>query len=763
MTFTLSPNDWAERDVEGRVLLLHHPASPYTLQQASLTGPTATATDLADAYVEAVAPLYGLDAGGLDSDDPNLRRETPKSVLNSTVVAYQQTVRGYPIWRAALEVRLVEDPPRVVDSSSTLHLDVELDPPYDEAATFPDDEATVATVLGIDPATDPEFRVNSARTLVYRYDPGQRLDPEARETGGLRPGGPPVLPLAATPDDIAPGRHYVVREVLFDHAVEDWGLLHWRAFIEPRTRAVLYLRAFVASQHACVFPTDPVSMSGKPMDGGSPAADLDALRVHVPLPGLAAPDGGRQALRGEFVRLAETDDPVVAAPTTTAPFDFCYSAVTDDFAAASAYYNYDRLYRLVQGMGIPVADYFQDTTFPVPVDHQGWGDDVQASAEGNSTGTGMGRYRTGRARSDFPMGIAADWRIALHEFCHALLWDHVNSPNFGFCHSAGDSLAVILNDPDSTAPDRYTTFPFIPQARRRHDRDVSDGWAWGGTQDDTGYHSEQILSTLLFRVYRATGGDDPDVTVRRFAARYLAFLIVRAIGTLSTTTDRPEVLAAALMTADHATVDFEGHVGRAWHKVIRWSFEQQGLFQPPGTPTPYKQPGAPPPVDVYIDDGRGGGYLPYLPHFADSPGVWNRWAADGGTQHQQPIHGRTNHLYVQVGNRGTAEAADVRVSVYQGDPLGGLVWPTGWHVAAAPQTVAPIPSKGSAVAGPFAWDPGVYPGEAVLASVSALGDQSNAEIVRSIPYRRLVPFDNNLAQRTMTGPPSGAIWLSAAG
>jgi hypothetical protein len=71
----------------------------------------------------------------------------------------------------------------------------------------------------------------------------------------------------------------------------------------------------------------------------------------------------------------------------------------------------------------------------------------------------------------------------LHEFCHELLWENVGSPNFGFAHSAGDSLAAILLDPGSLAPDRFLTFPFISILNaRRHDRDVTAGWAWGGYQ-----------------------------------------------------------------------------------------------------------------------------------------------------------------------------------------------------------------------------------------------------------------------------------------
>jgi hypothetical protein len=766
MAFELSADVEVHRDENRRVRILRHPRDPFTPERARLTDPSPR--ELADQYVREAAHLYGIDEDQLAGlteeplDEPaaegtQLRRPQVKPAQNVIVVSYPQTYLGLPVWQCALDVRMYGEPLRVVSSASTLDLDVQAEPPPpDTLRRFTgDDRLELAGALGVDDDAAQRLVINGTRLLVFRYLPSQRLDPAVvQEPGGqLLRGSLPVLPLPPIPTGIEPGRHYVVREVLFTLGLPNWGDLHWRAFIEPAAGAVLYLRAFLANVTACVFVTDPITATGNAVNACSPAADLDPLRTTVTLQGLDAPDAaGNQALAGEFVVLTDTDPLTIAPPTTTAPFDFCYSAVTDDFTAASAYHHYDAAYRTLQDMGFVIAGYFNGTTFPVPVDHQGVGNQVNAFAIGNATGTGMEKFINGFAQAGCPVGIATDVRLIWHEFGHALLYDHVASPNFGWCHSAGDTLGVINCDPGSLAPDRFLTFPWIPLINRRHDRDVALGWAWGGVLDDTQYNSEQILSTLLFRVYRTTGGDDADINIQRFAGRYLTYLIVQAIGTLTVTTTNPAVFETAMEDADDSTPDFEGHPGGAWHKVIRWSFEQQGLFQPPGAPTPVSQPGAPPAVDVYIDDGRSGGYMPYLPNFTATADIWNRRIADGGTIHEEPELGRDNHVYVRIHNRGTQDANGVTVSVFQGDPGGGLVWPAGYQAVTTPQlpVAGPIAPGGQTVVGPFTWTPLVEGHEAVLASVSAPGDLSNADTVNGpIPDWRLVPLDNNLARRDM--------------
>lgn len=505
--------------------------------------------------------------------------------------------------------------------------------------------------------------------------------------------------------------------------------------------------------------------------GSGPAAQLNLLRTTVPLEGLVA--GTPQQLSGAFVRIVEREAPVAVPPTAAnPPASFAFDANGREFAAVNAYHHCDKLFRLMQGMGFNLASYFDGTTFPVPVDACAFDDEINARAPGNATGTGSGGFLFGLAGSPFPaVSIAADWRVVLHEFGHTILWDSVHSPNFGFAHSAGDSLAAILSDPDSSLRTdpvrRFETFPWI-LPDRNHGRDVATGWGWGGANDVGGYSSEQILSTTMFRIYRSLGGDSAEASRRQMAARQTAYLIFRAIGSLAsnpvTPTPNPGVFVTALRNADIGTTNFEGYRGGTFHKVIRWAFEKQGLFQPPGASAPVTTPGAPPAVDVYVDDGRHGEYGHKAVHWENTE-IWNRLTATPGagpSAHQTPVVGQVNHAYVRVRNRGTRTATNVVVRGYSANPGAGLSWPNHWTPMDTAQVAVPagIPSGGSVVVGPFAWRPQVVGHECMFMEVSAAGDLSNIDPATSFPAAsgptpewRLVPFDNNLAQRNVAPVP----------
>lgn len=778
MPIELTPDVKVRHDAKGRVRQLSHPQQQYHPAAVDLlaegVATPLTPRALAEQYLRDAAPVFGFapeETANFAAESVvspteagvELRFKEEKSVGSGVTVAYDQTVYGLPIWDAGVLVRIASKQMGVTGSHNAAHYDVQPVRPGPTAVYLPHrmDTDKVRGVLGLGPA-DPEPTINGTRALIYRYRAEERFDPQLEAhrnpdastgLGGLEAAPFPSLPLPPVPPSIEDGRHYVVTELLFSYPFPEWGPLNWRAFVEPESGAVLYLRALVSCARGWVFQTDPVSSSGQLLSAGAPVSDLDEIRDIVPLLGLHIPGSGPQELHGEYVRLENLEQPSQPMPSTVAPFDFEYSCDTGDFAACNAYYHCDGVFRLIEKLGIDINSYFNNTDFPVPVDPHARMGKVNAAAPGNAMGNGLGRLVFGVAKPGSNFGISADVRVVIHEFGHAVLWDHVDSPNFGFAHSPGDSLAAILHDPHSRAPDRFETFPFMKESAglsRRHDRQVAAGWAWGGVRDDQQYGSEEILSTTLFRVYRAAGGDSTDPAEKQFAAHYVCYLILKGVSLLSFTTTDPDVYVSALTEADSTTDLFHGHPGGAFGKVFRWSFQQQGLYQPDGATSPVTAPGAPPEVDVCIDDGRDGAYMPWLADFRGNPDIWNRTSADGQLDNQDPVIGVPNFAFVRVRNLGTEAATGVLVRGYQSRTGQAAVWPTDWKPLAPAVINVPgsIPPGAEVVVGPFPWTPQAT-GENLLFGVSAAGDRSNLETVTAGPIRnaRLVALDNNIAQR----------------
>jgi hypothetical protein len=414
-----------------------------------------------------------------------------------------------------------------------------------------------------------------------------------------------------------------------------------------------------------------------------------------------------------------------------------------------------------------------------------------------------------------PLGIGADARWFWHEIGHVLLTTSIGDLQFRFAHSPGDALAAIVSDPESELANypnwRGATFPwvFLP---RRHDRCVTLGWSWGGTlhyelsqvQDSAGprqkaYWTEQILSSSLFRLYKCIGGNtkdvappnNPDTHARRSASHYCVYLIMRAIQILGTSlvvpANNPDQFVSALIDADINTAsnspwhvvfppvfpvplpgqtDTFDRIGGCVHKVIRWAFEAQGLYTPPGTIT--NAPGSPPPVDIYIADRRptidvdlgidygAGSYNPvsleWDPNQIQSS-VPPLWQAD-----QAAISISNNgKISVVAGNRGTAIATNVTVSVWWHEWLTGASppnWDSANWTSCPPSSTAPVSinPRGQATFGPFAAVP-LASGKRyiLLARASCADDLANIDAATNLPCSQqptplvdLVANDNNL-------------------
>lgn len=754
--------------------------------------------------------------------DTEFRSSEEETLFDSTTEGFYQTHRNVPVWESGATVTVKHSPMRVVSAVNTSleGLDVDLpDAPVIDrwrnligqataeqaqrraAVPAQEERSQTATFVGelvagrafkrtSRRATDAEreatrtARLLSGRFFIYRYDPDERLPKPEKpaepppvlgltgepEEALQSPERVPSLPLPAVDRRIRAGNDYLVAELVFRYATPEWGDINWRALVELETNSILYLRALADEVNGLVFLHDPVSESGNAGNGPNQTnLVLNPFRDDVVLPNLNAPAGGQQALSGSRVALSDIE-PVspLNPPTMPSGTDFDFEVRTNEFAAVNAYYHVDRFFRLVEELGFPLSTYFGGTTFPVPTDHRGFSG-VGINAHCNGTGSGIDHLCYALAHlgdTTNPIGIALDWRVHLHELGgHGILHDHVGGPNFGFSHSAGDSMGVILADPESTAPDRFVLLPFVPAIARRHDRPVLT-WAWDGPNDVGGYSSEQILSTTLFRAYRSIGGDASGVGRRRFAARYMTYLILRTVGTLTPATNpaHARAFANSMIATDALNWVSEGVYGNAYGKVIRWAFEKQGLRFDAPFPAKFTvtTEGPPPAVDVYIDDGRGGEYS-YQPVHWNTTTIWNRKKADGGLTHQTPKLHKKNYAYVKIKNRGTQTANNVVVRGFHTKPAAGLLWPSDFEAFTTAQisvgTLGPNSSE-EKIVGPFEWQPNVnaYGHDCMLMVVTATSDPSNVDTFTPgevIPEWRLVPNDNNVGQRNVNLIPGG--------
>jgi hypothetical protein len=581
----------------------------------------------------------------------------------------------------------------------------------------------------------------------------------------------------------------------------------------------------------CAAVTEPLFYKNPPSrsrPNRKPAAFADDMRP-TELPGLApmVSKGGGSIVKLEdkdFGEIAVMESRLVTKDSkenTVQNAKRPKHARTNEFAAFSAYQHARELLHTMRRYGLAPQEYFKHARLPLVVRyragiHPGPGKDgkvVNAMVDydpprrnhRNTAKSGgkdplplqirfaLADIKRSASRHE-PLGVACDPRWSWHEYGHVLLAASTGALELAFAHSTGDALAAIVGDPslELDDPRRMTTFPWV-YLNRSHGRPVASGWGWCGSyhrQDRfqskspfrrKGYDSEQILSTSLFRLYRALGGDtasDPDM--RQAAADYTTYLIMRAIAWLGPVThvptETPDQLVSALIDADVGTVRMPQpamtlpelpllarRVGGCAHKVVRWAFEAQGLYATTEWPEIVDAPGRPPEVDVFIDDRRPdsdgahprGGYMPVPLDWraADAP-PWH--ATDDAVQ----VDGNSD-VRVTVRNRGSNPANDVVVDVWYAeqpnagdeapdwDAAGTTLWT---HLGTTPPQTVPAGDDGVTF-GPVAGLP-TDRRVLVLAAASCPGDPANTDPATELPCAAgptpiidLVAGDNNLGLR----------------
>lgn len=406
------------------------------------------------------------------------------------------------------------------------------------------------------------------------------------------------------------------------------------------------------------------------------------------------------------------------------------------------------------------------------------------------------KYGPARLKAQY-LSVASDPRWAWHEFGHVLSFASTGELEFPFAHSAGDALAAIASDPISrlaTAEDpeadiRHATYPWIEVPGRSHGRSALRGYGWCGCRNlprldfsasleryRHNYFGEQIMSSSLFRLYRSLGGDtrgavdqrnDKDEQIRLSASDYCIYLIMRGISLLGPDTlapaRTPDQFVSALIEADLGTGNWDiaeatwpfnrdpravSRCGGRVHKVIRWAFEQQGLYATDKPRETAEGPGQPPRVDVYIADRRPAGGTPGDGGYAPVPlrdGKLERWHA-----HHEWVWRQGERLNVRVANRGRQVAQGVRLWAWwlsAGSQSGTMQWELVAADVEAPDLGSEQPIDiqlelpADAQAKAELW---------VLVSADAMADTSNLGPGMPLPASwpelgELVAHDNNLA------------------
>jgi len=544
---------------------------------------------------------------------------------------------------------------------------------------------------------------------------------------------------------------------------------YWRILIDAKSGRVVNVvdLAQYATAPSSVFDPNPTVTTGDlTLSGSSALATLNGQRGPVTLQRLNAAVGGQLRLDGSHVNMEDFESPTYAEPTQpAATADFATTNWTDrHFLASMCYFHIDRFQDYIQTvLGMTNAG-----NFSIPVDPQGL------------NGADNSHYIPATKKIAFGEGGVpddADAFVILHEYGHALQ-DNQN-PGFsaysaGVSEGFGDFLAAVYYDDKHVNPATtrglmmaWDASPWgsagASWAGRRYDVAwLFDGSEWAGAN---GHIRGQLWAATTFEIFRKLGGDSQWYPAVRSAARDLMIrlhLMANAAVPASPTTTQ---MAQQIEAADDNLGGWR-YADGLHGKVIYDTFRRRHLTGYPDLA-----------VDVYVDDGRAGGYGSpsgsdlfsenlWDDNYWDTQDIWVRTspyaspaaqAAGGPADHVEPPTGSPAYLYVRVRNRGTGAAGSgpVTVKAFHCEPGLGLVWPDAWSPMDTPSlavaNILPGPANG-VVVGPFDWTPTEVGHECVLVIVESANDPAvtqNLAASAHVNHSDLVPFDNNIAQRNL--------------
>jgi zinc metalloprotease ZmpB len=704
-------------------------------------------------------------SAGLLAWPPTLSDLVDGSVLGvggGRSVRFSQEFKSVPVLVSEVVVNLHGDS-RVHSLYNQYHYDIP--PDLDPAAKVPP-LAARALVARLSNAF-PEREIGPPQLVIFRYEPVDRPMPfRPRRTNRAR-----LRFIRAVDAQLARarrrgqaperGRHYLAWQVTLRTKRP---LSAWLLLVDAALGSLLEVRDLLsyATGHGKIFDPNPIVSSGDlTLSSSTPARKLNALRSAVALERLDPADAqGRLHLDGAWVHMEDAVAPQFPEPTSKSG-TFIFSATSRKFLDVMAYYHIDALQQCIQtDLGLTgVAEY------SIVVDPQGenGADLSQGSGGGITFGEG---------------GVpdATDAMVIVHEYGHALQ-DSLN-PNSNFNDYASgetegfsDFLAAVYFDDKHkpvTPPTRGTMFSWncnpidFPGLARRYDlRAPYSAVEWS---QGSGYALAPLWSSATFELYRKLGGDAADSAVKR-AARDLSIRLhlmahANIPGAGATVTQAAQQFEAA----DTGLAPWR-YANGLHLKVIYDTFLRR---QVPGYTVK--------PVDVYVDDGRAGGYgaadgdddnfqnTLWRDNFVDTKDIWVRRSPYGAgavpnpADHQAPLSDQPAHVYVQVKNRGAAGSGQITVRVFRAAAGSPRLWPSDWTEIPSPTVQPPdVPGGGAVTAGPFTWTPAAGDEISLLAIVECAQDPAvtqNLAAAPGVPFADLVPFDNNIAMRDLSAVPS---------
>jgi zinc metalloprotease ZmpB len=574
-----------------------------------------------------------------------------------------------------------------------------------------------------------------------------------------------VLSIDQAVSDIKEGTYFLAWDIRLDVRNPDQ---YWRILIDAITGRMIQVIDLLqyATGTGQVFDPNPIVTSGNTaLSSASPIATIDGQRVGVTIDRLNPPNGGNLQLQGSYVTMEDFDSPNVAEPLSPGG-NFSFSYADAKFLSTMAYFHIDRFQNYIQ----TVLGMNNVANFSIHVD---------AQAE---SGVDNSHYHPGAKNITYGGGIepppgsnpipdAGDAMVILHEYGHAIQ-DNVNpgfdNPPAGTGEGFGDFLAAIYYDDKHAVPANTRGIMMSWDANptdaswpgRRYDVNWLFGDANYNMHNEAHYHG-QFWCATMFELYRKLGGDSQYAWVKS-AARDLTIRLHLMANFLVPASNSTATQMAQQVEAADSNLGGWRYANGLHKKVIYDTFRRRNL---PGFPTL--------PVDVYINDGRNGGYgsLTGNDLFTEKLFLDNYWStqdlwvtvvpyandaaqqAGGPGDHVEPPVGSLAYLYVRVKNKGASGSGPVTVKAYHSDPTIGLVWPADWTPADTPSlNVSDIPAGGTHIFGPFPWTPTHVGHECVFAIAECANDHAVTQdllMTDIVAHADLVPFDNNIAQRNL--------------